>query len=180
MSDDLMTVKEAASYLRLNYMTVYKLVQKRLLPASKVGGNWRFSKGLLDSWLAQQSVMYRGSVLVVDDNPAIREILQEIIAREGYTVVAAASGELALEEIRRKHYDLIFLDLKLGGISGIEVLQKIKDSDKEAAVVVITGFADEPIALQAMSLGPLLLIQKPFREKDILEVLNMVIRKKLR
>jgi excisionase family DNA binding protein len=177
--DGLMTVKEAAGYLRLNYMTVYKLAQQRRLPVSKVGGNWRFSKELLDRWMAQQASITSNSILIVDDSPVIREILRDIVVKEGHTAVTVDSGELALEEVQKKHFDLIFLDLKLGGISGIEVLEQIKDQDKEAAVVVVTGFAEDPIALKAMSLGPLLLIRKPFREKDILEVLNMLVRKRL-
>ena len=50
----------------------------------------------------------------------------------------------------------------------------IKDKDKSAVVVVVTGYGDDPIALQAMSLGPLLLIRKPFRQSDITEILNIV------
>jgi excisionase family DNA binding protein len=157
-----MNIKEAASYLRLNYMTVYKLAQKRRLPAFKVGGNWRFKRDILDNWLAEQAASNIGSVLIVDDDPMIREVLREIIKDQHYVVVAADTGEAALDEIEKQHFDLIFLDLLLPGISGIQLLEKIKDKDKESVVVIITAFADEPAALKAMSLGPLLLIRKPF------------------
>jgi excisionase family DNA binding protein len=173
-----MNIKEAASYLRLNYMTVYKLAQKRRLPAFKVGGNWRFKRDILDNWLAEQAASNIGSVLIVDDDPMIREVLREIIKDQHYVVVAADTGEAALDEIEKQHFDLIFLDLLLPGISGIQLLEKIKDKDKESVVVIITAFADEPAALKAMSLGPLLLIRKPFREKDITEVLSIVMKGK--
>jgi excisionase family DNA binding protein len=176
--EELMNIKDAASYLRLNSMTVYKLAQKRRIPAFKVGGNWRFKKELLEDWLTQKAAMTRGTILIVDDDAMIRELLTEIIDKQGYTVVTAESGELALEEIQKQHFDLIFLDLVLHGLTGTDLMRVIKEKDREAVVVIVTGFADEPLALEAMSLGPLLLIRKPFKERDILEVLNMVMKGK--
>ncbi len=172
----LMTTKEAAEYLRLNYMTVYKLAQRGRIPASKIGGNWRFKKDLLDSWLTEQATMVEGNVLVVDDDPGVCELLNDVISGQRYKVVTVDSGERALEEVQKRHFDLIFLDLVLPKMSGVEVLSAIKAKDKKAVVVIITGYGDDPIALEAMSLGPLFLIRKPFRTDDIIEVLNIVVR----
>lgn len=169
-----MTIKEAAEYLRLNYMTVYRLAQKGTIPASKVGGNWRFKKEIIDEWLLEQTRKATGNVLVVDDDDRVRDLLRDMISERGYKVVAAANGDAAIAEVARQHFSLIFLDLVLPGMSGVDVLKEIKDRDKSAVVVVITGYGDDPIALQAMSLGPLLLIRKPFRQSDITEVLNIV------
>jgi len=173
---DLMTTKEAAEYLKLNYMTVYKLSQRGRIPASKIGGNWRFRKDLLDDWLAKQATVVEGTVLVVDDDPEICEILREVITRKGFKVTTTESGELALKEMEKQHFDLIFLDLVLPGMSGVDALAAIKEKDKKAVVVIVTGHGDDPIALDAMSLGPLFLIRKPFRTSDIIEVLNAMVR----
>jgi excisionase family DNA binding protein len=177
--EELMNIKEAATYLRLNYMTVYKLAQKHRLPAFKVGGNWRFKKDILDNWLTQQAAANQGSILIVDDDPGIRDILSEIVRDQNYSVTTADSGEAALAEMERRHFNLVFLDLMLPGVNGTAVLESIKEKDKDTVVVVITAFADEPAALKAMSLGPLLMVRKPFREKDILEILNIVMRGKM-
>lgn len=176
MGKSLMNAKEAAEYLKLNYMTVYKLAQAGRIPASKIGGNWRFKKEILDEWIAKQATAVEGVVLVVDDDPRVREVLKDAISGQGYKVVTAENGEKALEEVEKRHYDLIFLDLVLPGISGVEVFSAIKAKDKKAVVVIITGYGDDPIALEAMSLGPLFLVRKPFRMEDIVEVLNIVIR----
>jgi len=173
--DTLMTTKEAAQYLKLNYMTVYKLAQRGRIPASKVGGNWRFKRDVLDEWLTRKAGIVEGNVLVVDDDPRIREVLKDVISTQGYSVTAVETGERALEEVDRRHYDLIFLDLMLPGITGVDVLAAIKEKDKKAVVVIITGYGDDPIALEAMSLGPLFLIRKPFRASDISEVLSVVV-----
>ena len=174
--ENLMTAKEAAEYLKINYMTVYKLAQRGKIPATKVGGNWRFKKEILDEWIAQQAVSVRGVVLIVDDDPRVREVLEDVVSAQGYRVVAVGSGEEALTQVGGRHFDLIFLDLVLPGISGAEALAAIKERDKKAVVAIITGYGDDPIALEAMAMGPLLLIRKPFKPEDIREVLNVVIR----
>ncbi len=175
--DSLMTIKEAAEYLKLNYMTVYKLAQKSKIPAFKVGGNWRFNKEILDDWLISQSTINEGSVLVVDDDVKIQEILREIIAEQGYRVVTVGTGEEALKQVEKQSFNLVLLDLVLPGLDGVEVLQAIKEKDEKAVIVIITGYGDDPIALKAVSLCPLLLVRKPLRIKDIIEVLNMVMKK---
>lgn len=171
--DSLMTAKEAAEYLKLNYMTVYKLAQKGKIPATKVGGNWRFKKDLLEEWLSKQAVTSEGMVLVVDDDPRVREILRDIIIGQGYKVVTVENGEQALEEVERRHYDIIFLDLMMPGISGVETFAGIKTKDKRAVVIIVTAYGDDPMAMEAMSLGPLFLIRKPFRVEDVIEVLRV-------
>jgi DNA-binding NtrC family response regulator len=113
---------------------------------------------------------------VVDDDPGILEMLSEVVSRKGFKVVTVASGEQALEQLDKQHFDLIFLDLVLPGMSGAEALQAIKEKDKRAVVVIVTGYGDDPIAMDAMSLGPLFLIRKPFRVSDIVEVLNAVVK----
>jgi len=171
---DLMTVKEVADYLKLNYMTVYKLAQKGRIPASKIGGNWRFKKELLDEWIAKQSTVVEGSVLIIDDDPGVREMLSDIISEQRYKVVAVDNGERALEEMERQHFDLVFLDLVLPGMTGPETLAAIKSKDDRVIVAIVTGYGDDPIAMEAMSLGPLLMIRKPFRVDDILEVISII------
>ena len=174
--DNLMTIKEAAKYLRLNYMTVYKLVQKSRIPAAKVGGNWRLKKEILDDWLMRQTMGGEGKVLVVDDDVMVRDLLRDIVLEQGCHVATAESGEAAIEEVSNSHFDLIFLDLVLPGLNGVEILKAIKQKDRSTVVVIITGYGDDSIALEAMSLGPMLLLRKPFRHSDIIEVLNMVVK----
>jgi excisionase family DNA binding protein len=175
----LMTIKEAAHYLRLTNSTLYKLVQKGKVPASKVGGAWRFKKGRLDDWLDSQYYQGSGMVLVIDDDSRVRDILSDLIFSQGYQAVAVGKGEMAIEEMGKHNFDLVFLDLVLPGLSGIEVLKWIKAEGYKAVVAIVTGYGDDPIALEAMSMGPLLLIRKPFRIEDVVEVLNIAVKKRL-
>ena len=159
-------------------MTVYRLAQRGRLPAIKVGRNWRFKKEILDDWLVREARTLEGNVLVIDDDLNVRDLLIDIVSGQGYTVVSAENGERAIEEVGRRHFDIIFLDLVLPGISGLEALRAIKERDKRAVIVIVTAYGDDPIALEAMSMGPLLLIRKPFKVGDIKEVLNMVVAKR--
>jgi excisionase family DNA binding protein len=172
--DVLMTVGEIANYLKLNRTTIYKLAQQGRIPASKVGGSWRFDKAVIDQWLAHQFVATRRAILVVDDDPRVREALGDIITDQGHEVVAVATGEEAIQEFARQRFDLVFLDLILPGVTGLQVFETIRQHDSRALVVIITGYADYSVAEDAMALGPLLLIRKPFRASDIVHILDMV------
>lgn len=59
MADEIMTIRQLADYLKLNYQTVYKKAQKREIPASKIGRSWRFQKAVIDRWLAEDKAVYR-------------------------------------------------------------------------------------------------------------------------
>jgi excisionase family DNA binding protein len=174
--NSLMTVKEAAAYLRLNYMTLYRLAREGKIPASKVGGNWRFKKTMLDQWLSSKTRTARGEILIVDDDPRIQEVIKDFIALQGYKAITAGSGTDAIRLIEKKQFDLIFLDLVLPDLSGIEVMRKIKARNRKAVIIIVTGYGDDPIALEAMSFGPLLLLRKPLKIADIMEVLDMTMK----
>jgi excisionase family DNA binding protein len=176
--EKLMTVKEAAIYLRLNYMTVYRLIEKGSIPAIRVGGNWRFKKEIVDEWLNHQIQASKGYVLVIDDDPLVCDLLKEIILEQNYKVSTAASGEAALVLLSTQSFNLVFLDLVLPGLSGIDVFKTIKEKYNNTLVVIVTGYGDDPVALNAMDLGPLLLMRKPFRNKDITEVLTLAMKPK--
>lgn len=168
----LMNTREAAEYLKLHYVTLYKLAQQGHIPASKIGGVWRFNKDILDRWLAQQSLGVLGNVLIVDDDPAILEMLSDIVSREGYKAVAVESGEKALEESGKQPFDMILLDLLLPGMSGVEVLSALRKTGSQASVVILTGYADDPMADEAMKMKPKSLLRKPFRVSEIIEAIN--------
>jgi excisionase family DNA binding protein len=176
--DELINIKEAAAYLRLNYMTVYKLAQKRSIPAFKGGGNCRFKKDILGNWLNAQANTNIGSVLIVDDDPMISDVLRNIVQEQHHSVTVAANGKVALEAVGKQHYDLIFLDVMVISVGGTKVLESIKEKDRNAVVVVMTDHAHESVALKAMATGPLMLVHKPFNEKDIISILGIVIKPK--
>ena len=175
---ELLTVREAAKYLRMSYSTLYKLVEKQRVPALKVGGAWRLHKGVLDDWLERQCHKAQVTVLIVDDDARVRSVLEDIITTQGHVAIAVESGERAIEEMEKQQFDLVFLDLVLPGTSGVEVLEKLKIKDRKIPIALVTAYGDDNIALQAMSMGPLFLIRKPFPIEEIVKVLDLVMQAK--
>src|SRR4030042_1164858 len=114
-------------------------------------------------------------ILIVDDDEAMLDACSQILTREKYVAVVAETGEKGLALLKKEIYDLIILDLKLPGISGMELLKKIKEETPEIPVVMITGFATVESAIEAMKSGAFDYIMKPFPPDE----LRVVVKKAL-
>ncbi len=106
--------------------------------------------------------MGKAKILVVDDEKLIRWSLRENLENEGYEVYVAASGEEALEIISEEIPDLILQDIKLPGISGMEILEQVKKLQEETLVIMMTAYGDIKMSVKAMKLGAYDFIEKPF------------------
>ena len=102
-----------------------------------------------------------GQVLVVDDDPAVRETLHEILKVLGYDASTAASGEQAIADMARVRPDLVLLDLMMPGISGLEALTHFRQHHRTVPVIVITGNTDPEIAREARAGGAVDVLGKP-------------------
>ncbi len=100
-------------------------------------------------------------ILVVDDEQAQRSTLAGFLAKRGYEAVEAASGESALEQIDTRDFDLVLTDQKMTGISGVELLERIKQRNPEIEVILITAFGDVRSAVRATKAGAFDYITKP-------------------
>ncbi len=93
-------------------------------------------------------------VLVVDDEAPVRDLFSDLLKKEKCTVGCVSSGEEALEIIKSEDFDVVLLDIKLTGISGLEALKKIKDIKPNLIVIMITGFGyDEELVARSKELG---------------------------
>jgi DNA-binding NtrC family response regulator len=115
-------------------------------------------------------------VLVIDDEPIIRDVLQDILSREGYAIALAPDAESGLQALDEKEYDLIILDLMLPGIGGFETLKEIKRRDPDGVVVMITAYGSVETAVQAMRMGAHDYLTKPFKNEDVLRTLSTGLR----
>ena len=103
-----------------------------------------------------------GSILVVDDNDSIRDLLKNLLVSEGYTVITADNGTTALEKLRNINFDLIISDIMMPGISGLELLMEVRKVDPDMPVVMITGFPTIDTAVKVIKEGADDFITKPF------------------
>ena len=112
------------------------------------------------------------NVLVVDDEEVLQDVLATLVRREGHRPISARTGEDALVVLEREDVDLVLLDLMLPGLSGMEVLQKIRQSDPDQVVVMITAYSSIEGAIEAMRLGAFHYIPKPFKNEEVLHTLR--------
>jgi len=111
--------------------------------------------------------MSRHNILVVDDEKNIRMTMVHALETSGFHVESAVTGEEALLMLKASPFDLMFLDLKMPGMGGIEALRRAKQSRPTTRVVVITAHGTVDNAVEAMKLGAADFIQKPFTPEEI-------------
>ncbi|MBI4282338.1 MAG: response regulator [Chloroflexi bacterium] len=169
---ELLTIKEAASYLRMNPLTVYRLASKGKMPAVKVGRHWRVHQDALESWLRPEPPRRKPFILVADDEESIRHLFRGTLGEGEYHVVLAHDGEEALEAMDRSGFDLVFLDLKVPGMNGAETFRRIREVDSRVPVVIITGYPDSDLMAQALEIGPIGVMMKPFGPQEIEQVVS--------
>ena len=179
----MLTVDEVAAAIHVHPNTIRHWNDRGLLKAYRVGPRrdrrfrWEDVDSFINHWNGglESGSSGKGKVLIVDDNPRIRNLLKDIVRQQGYKAIAVQSGERAVKQIEKQQFDLIFLDLELPGLSGLEVFQLIKGTDPRAIVAVVTGLGDEDLLPQLMSKGSFFMIRKPFEVADIIQVLHAVI-----
>ena len=171
-----LTVGEVAELLHVHPNTIRKWSDNGLLKTYRVGprGDRRFDRQDVNSFVLS-GMPPQGSVLIVDDDPGARQLLGDIAGERHCLVTSVESGERALEELEKQCFDLVFLDLVLPGLNGLEVLRSIKAGSNSIPVAVITGYGEDAIALKAMSLGPMFFIRKPLNMAGVVQVLNATI-----
>ena len=92
-------------------------------------------------------------MLIVDDELSMREFLEVLLAKEGYKVSIAKNGKQAIGLIRKNGFDLILSDIRLGDITGLEVLKEAKKNNPETVVIMISAYSTTEIAVEAMNAG---------------------------
>ncbi len=106
-------------------------------------------------------------ILVIDDERSMLELLEIILTKEGYQVTCAESGKKAISLLQKASYDLLLCDIKLGDISGIEVLKRAKQRNPESVVIMISAYSSAENAVEAMNQGAYDYVPKPFDNEEL-------------
>ena len=120
--------------------------------------------------------MSKIKILIVDDELIMRESLAGWLERDGHAVQTAASGEEALEKVKEAQFDIFLVDIKMEGISGLDVLRSVKESDPDADVVMITAYGSIPSAIEAMKDGAYDYMLKPFDPNELGVLIEKIIQ----
>jgi DNA-binding response OmpR family regulator len=114
-------------------------------------------------------------ILLVDDDKSIRVTLSQALEASGFQVVAAVDGDHALEKFRGDMFDLVLLDMRMPGLDGMEVLRHVKAQRPSQPVIMVTGFGSVETAVEALKLGAVDYIQKPFSPDELRGIVNRVL-----
>ncbi len=111
-------------------------------------------------------------ILVVDDQKGIRLTLSAIMAHQGYDVTEVEDGYQAIEEVTSATFDVVFLDIKMPGINGVQSFREIKKISPQSAVVMMTGFSVEDLVREALDEGARTVLYKPFQVERVLSLVE--------
>ncbi|MCC6398144.1 MAG: response regulator [Bacteroidetes bacterium] len=117
----------------------------------------------------------KSTILVVDDEEALRSVLSNELINEGYEVRTASDGDEAIAELDKTQFDLVLLDIKMPRVNGFEVLKHIKERPSRTKVVMLTGFADLKNAIESKKLGADDFVSKPYDLVDLLTTIERVL-----
>ena len=106
-------------------------------------------------------------ILVVDDELSMRELIEFMLTKEGYKVTCAEGGRQAISMLEKKHFDLLLCDIKLGDITGLDVLRASKKNTPETVVIMISAYATAETAVEAMNAGAYDYVPKPFDNEEL-------------
>jgi two-component system response regulator (stage 0 sporulation protein F) len=113
-------------------------------------------------------------VLIVDDEPEIRELFVDTLSPLGYNVLTAADGKTAITIVEKHQPKVAFIDIRMPGMDGVELLGHLKTIAKDIRVIMITGYGRDEAVERALQLGTFACLMKPFSLRDIIEMTEIV------
>jgi len=116
-------------------------------------------------------------ILVVDDEPIVGDRLKYSFEKEGYEVESFTDGASALRRVGERGFDIVITDLKMRGVDGMQVLERVQERCPGALVIVITGFGSIETAVEAMKKGAFDYLTKPFRLDDVKAIVRRAVER---
>jgi CheY-like chemotaxis protein len=117
-----------------------------------------------------------GSILVVDDEKIVRDFFLDIARSLGGNVETAEDGDIAVEKCRNHHYDIVFIDMRMPHMNGLDACRSILNLDPTAKVVMMSGYSEDRLMDEAISCGAIAKISKPFDLKLIIKLIDNAVR----
>ena len=120
----------------------------------------------------------KARILVVDDEEIARKNLDHVLTKDGYDVITAADGEGALRELSASEFDVVLTDLRMARIDGMDLLERVKIKYPDSKVIMVTGFATVPTAIEAIQKGAFHYIAKPFKLDEVRDTVKRAVEQR--
>jgi CheY-like chemotaxis protein len=116
-----------------------------------------------------------GNILVVDDEAIVRDFFKDVALSLGGHVETAEDGDVAVEKCRRQHFDIVFMDMRMPHMNGLEACKTILRSDPSTKVVMMTGYSDDQMMDEAINSGAIAKLSKPFELRVIVDLIESAV-----
>ncbi len=173
MNQGLLNIREAAKYLGISHHTLYKLLERREVPAAKIGGSWRFSRTALDDFVTSQSLVPRPRVLVIDPTKTGRDQLADFAGARAGRIDTVDTAEEAIRTLGRERPDLIFIAAD-SAESISDALNQLREGGIDSRVVLVVSPSDARLASGALEHGPVFLLPTPLERDDVISILTLI------
>jgi len=115
-------------------------------------------------------------ILVVDSQPDMRDALADVLKDEGYRVTVAENGYAALERVKAISFSIVIIDIKMPGLSGMEFIRKLRETDPKLIIIIMTGYSSIETAVEAVRAGVYDYITKPFQAEEMLLAIKRAVK----
>jgi CheY-like chemotaxis protein len=117
-----------------------------------------------------------GNILVVDDEPIVRDFFKDVALSLGGNVETAEDGDVAVEKCKERHFDIIFMDMRMPHMNGLDACKSILRFDPSTKVVMMSGYSDDGLMDEAIDSGAIAKLAKPFELKVILDLIESALK----
>ncbi|MCP4688128.1 MAG: response regulator [Desulfobacterales bacterium] len=159
--------------LGVHVETIRRLARSGKLRAFKVGRGWRIRMDALQKWAdSLQRQSHKRSILIVVDDEQVRGVIRQMIHGRNCRVFEAVNGAEGLDIVAREKIDAIFLDLLMPVMNGPDFLHELREKSGAPPVTIISGHPDSDLMMEAASRGPVTLLVKPVKKRQVLQALQ--------
>jgi two-component system cell cycle response regulator len=120
----------------------------------------------------------RGRIFVVEDDAGVRSVLESLLIRDGHHIQSCPSGEEAMAKLQKSHFDLVITDLTIGGVDGLSILNRAKETDPSCEVIIVTAYLSASSIVEVMKLGAFACIMRPFDIDEFRAVVDKALEKR--
>ena len=177
--ESLMTPEELSAIFSVPSRTIIRLAKQGKMPGIKIGGKWRFKRDMIEQWMTETTRTRRDKVLIVDDDPKVREIFRGYLGLLSVAAAEADSVSKAISLLEKDEFTAILLDLVFpDGKNGASLLEWLGNSDITIPVIIITAYTDSEHIKDVLKYGTFVFLSKPVSREKLKEALASVLRKK--
>ena len=163
-----MTVRELSDYLRLDRMTIYKMLKDGSIPASRIGHQWRFFQDDIDEWIRSLRIGPKTNILLVTGDASTVTLFQAGVEDDTYIPAIATGTDEAVSLVSAGDFDLVMLELSS---STEDCFRRLRDIDETVPVIIFPGDKNTELVQKAMDVGTFTLVKKPGTADDVHSIL---------